>query len=52
MEKSKPHYDLATIKSAFADPAKLNRTFVSRQGADELGMDDDAVVAILGPETR
>ena len=47
MEKSKPHYALSTIKAAFADPTKLNRSFVSKQGADELGMDDDAVVAII-----
>lgn len=47
MEKLKPHYGLATIKAAFADPASLNRSFVSRQGADELDMDDAAVVAVI-----
>jgi len=44
MEKRKPHYLLRDIKAAFADPAKLNRSFASRQGADDLGMDDGAVV--------
>jgi motility quorum-sensing regulator/GCU-specific mRNA interferase toxin len=38
---------LATIKAAFADTASLNRSFVSKQGADELDMDDTAVVAVI-----
>jgi motility quorum-sensing regulator/GCU-specific mRNA interferase toxin len=52
MEKRKPHYALADVKAAFADPATLNRSFVSKQGADALGLDDAAVVAAiqtLGP---
>ena len=44
MEKRKPHYLLRDIKAAFADPTKLNRSFVSRQGADDLEMDDQGVV--------
>jgi motility quorum-sensing regulator/GCU-specific mRNA interferase toxin len=44
MEKRKPHYLLRDIKAAFADPAKLNRSFASRQGADDLEMDDQEVV--------
>ena len=47
MEKLKQHYELADIKAAFADPASLNRSFVSRQGADELDMDDNEVVAVI-----
>jgi motility quorum-sensing regulator/GCU-specific mRNA interferase toxin len=47
VEKLKPHYRLADIKAAFADPAKLNRTFSSKQGADALNMDDEAVVAVI-----
>jgi len=47
MEKRKPHYSLADIKSAFADPATLNRSFVSKQGADALKMDDEAVIAVI-----
>jgi motility quorum-sensing regulator / GCU-specific mRNA interferase toxin len=35
------------LKAAFADPACLNRSFASRQGADELGMDDSEVVAVI-----
>jgi motility quorum-sensing regulator/GCU-specific mRNA interferase toxin len=44
MEKRKPHYLLRDIKAAFADPAKLNRSFSSLQGADDLEMDDQKVV--------
>ncbi len=47
MEKLKPHYALATVKAAFADASGLNRSFVSKQGADELDMDDAAVVAVI-----
>jgi len=53
MEKRKPHYALTDVKAAFADSATLNRSFVSKQGADALGFDDAAVVATiqaLGPE--
>jgi motility quorum-sensing regulator/GCU-specific mRNA interferase toxin len=46
-EKRKAHYPLVAIKADFADPAKLNRSFVSRQGADDLDMDDAAVVAVI-----
>jgi len=48
MEKRKPHHPLAEVKAAFADPSRLNRSFVSKQGADALGMDDAAVVATIG----
>ena len=47
MEKLKPTFALADIKAAFADPAHLNRSFVSKQGADDLGMDDAEVVAAI-----
>jgi motility quorum-sensing regulator/GCU-specific mRNA interferase toxin len=47
MEKLKPHYPLATIKAAFAEPSRLNRSFVSKQVADDLDMDDAAVVAVI-----
>jgi len=52
MEKLKQHYELADIKTAFADPASFNRSYVSRQGADELDMDDSEVVAIIQALTR
>jgi motility quorum-sensing regulator/GCU-specific mRNA interferase toxin len=47
VEKRKPHYALADLKAAFADPARLNRSFMSKQGADALGMDNAAVVATI-----
>ncbi len=47
MEKLKPSFALADIKAAFADRAHLNRSFVSKQGADDLGMDDAEVVAAI-----
>ena len=47
MEKLKPHYDLANIKVTFADTTSLNRTYSSKQGADDLDMDDTAVVAVI-----
>lgn len=46
-EKLKPHYALSDIKATFANPDKLNRSYVSKQGADALKMDDSAVVAII-----
>jgi motility quorum-sensing regulator/GCU-specific mRNA interferase toxin len=47
MEKLKPTYALADIKAEFADPDHLNRTQKSQEGADDLGMDDNEVVAII-----
>ncbi len=47
MEKLKQHFALADIKAAFADPASLNRSYVSKQGADDLEMDDADVVAVI-----
>jgi len=47
MEKRKPGYQLSHIKATFGDSARLNRTFSSKQGAVDLGMDDEAVVALI-----
>jgi motility quorum-sensing regulator/GCU-specific mRNA interferase toxin len=47
MEKLKPHYELAKIKAEFANADRLNRTYSSQQGADELDMDDVSVVAVI-----
>ena len=47
MEKRRPHFELSKIQAEFADVTRLNRTFNSKQGADELGMDDAAVVAVI-----
>ena len=47
MEKRVPHHSLAAIKAAFADSSTINRTFVSKQGADDLKMTDAQVVAVI-----
>jgi motility quorum-sensing regulator / GCU-specific mRNA interferase toxin len=47
MEKLKPHYALAEIKTAFTDPLRLNRSFVSKQGADDLDMEDSEVATVI-----
>lgn len=45
--KRKTHYPLATIKTAFALPASLNRTLSAVEGAEALDMDDADVVAVV-----
>jgi motility quorum-sensing regulator / GCU-specific mRNA interferase toxin len=52
MEKRRAHYRLAEIKSACADPQRLNRTWVARQGALDLDFDDDEVIAVIQGLTR
>jgi motility quorum-sensing regulator/GCU-specific mRNA interferase toxin len=47
MEKRKPRYPLAEIKAAFGDAARLNRSYVSKQGSDALNMDDRDVVQTI-----
>lgn len=45
----RPHFPLNGVKAAFADAGRLNRTITAANGADEIGMDDQAVVdAIAG----
>ena len=49
MRGRRPRYPLGQIKTAFADPARLNRTMSAAEGAEALGMDEEAVVkAIAG----
>jgi motility quorum-sensing regulator / GCU-specific mRNA interferase toxin len=38
------HYPLKTIKAAFTEATRLNRTMTAADGAEELGMDEQAVV--------
>ncbi len=47
VEKRKPRCRLAYIKAAFADASKLNRTVSAKEGADQLGLTDDDVVAVI-----
>src|SRR5829696_3608237 len=51
-EKRKPHYALADIKAAFANPATLNRTTSSKLGAANLGMSDGDIVAVVQALSR
>jgi len=51
-EKKIPHHSLDAIKAAFSDPRKLNRTMSAAQGAEGLGMDETAVVKVIGVLTR
>jgi motility quorum-sensing regulator / GCU-specific mRNA interferase toxin len=47
MKRRTPRYPLGKIKAAFADPARLNRTMSAAEGAEELGMDEQAVVDVI-----
>jgi motility quorum-sensing regulator / GCU-specific mRNA interferase toxin len=38
---------LKIVKTAFADAARLNRTMTATNGADDLGLDDQAVVDVI-----
>jgi motility quorum-sensing regulator/GCU-specific mRNA interferase toxin len=43
----KPRYKLGALRAAFADAARLNRTMTAAEGAEALGMDEQAVVEII-----
>jgi motility quorum-sensing regulator/GCU-specific mRNA interferase toxin len=45
--KRRPRYPLASVKSAFADVARLNRTMSAAVGAEGLGMDAQTVVDVI-----
>jgi motility quorum-sensing regulator / GCU-specific mRNA interferase toxin len=46
--RRRPHYSLKTIKAAFAVVSRMNRTMTAAAGAEELGMDEQAVVDVVG----
>lgn len=46
-----PHYPLRTVKTAFSDAARMNRTMTAADGAVELGMDEQAVVNVIAGRT-
>ncbi len=48
---NKPRYPLAEIKAAFADATHINRTMTATEGAEDLGMDEEAVVAVIAALT-
>lgn len=41
------HYPLRTVKAAFADVTRINRTVTAANGAEDLGMDEQAVVDVI-----
>jgi motility quorum-sensing regulator/GCU-specific mRNA interferase toxin len=45
--KAKAPLPLGKLQNCVCQPEHPQRSFVSKQGADELGMDDEAVVAII-----
>jgi motility quorum-sensing regulator/GCU-specific mRNA interferase toxin len=45
--RRRPHYPLSTVKAAFADAARMNRTMTATLGAEDLGMDEEAVVGVV-----
>jgi motility quorum-sensing regulator / GCU-specific mRNA interferase toxin len=47
MRGQRPRYPLARIKTAFADAARLNRTMSAAEGAENLGMVEQAVVEVI-----
>jgi motility quorum-sensing regulator / GCU-specific mRNA interferase toxin len=47
MKRRRPHYPLKAVKAAFANPARLNRTMAAAVGAEELGMDEQAIVDVI-----
>jgi hypothetical protein len=46
-ERRRPRYPLGTIKTAFADLSRLNRTVSAAEGADALDMDDRDVIEVI-----
>ena len=47
MRRQRPRYPLGQIKAAFADAARLNRTMSAAEGAEALGLDEEAVVDVI-----
>jgi motility quorum-sensing regulator/GCU-specific mRNA interferase toxin len=42
-----PHYPLHAVKAAFSSVAMLNRTMAAVIGADDAGIDDQAVIDVI-----
>lgn len=45
--RKKPRYPLAEIRAAFANADHINRTMTATEGAEDLGMDEQAVVDVI-----
>jgi motility quorum-sensing regulator/GCU-specific mRNA interferase toxin len=46
-KRRQPRYPLKTIKAAFSEPARMNRTMTAANGAEDIGMDEPAVVDVI-----
>ena len=47
MRGRRPRYPLGRIKAAFADAARLNRNMSATEGAEGLGIDEQAVIDVI-----
>ncbi len=47
MRGRRSRYALGQIKAAFADATRLNRTMSAAEGAEALGMDEQAIVEVI-----
>jgi len=46
-QRRQSHYTLSAIKAAFWEPARINRTMTAANGAEDMGMDERAVVDVI-----
>ncbi len=51
MRRQRPHYPLKDIKAAFSDVTRINRTLSAANGADDLGLDEQAVIDVVATLT-
>jgi motility quorum-sensing regulator/GCU-specific mRNA interferase toxin len=51
-QRRQPRYPLSTIKAAFSDVTRMNRTMTAADGAEHLGLDEQAVVDVIASLTR
>jgi motility quorum-sensing regulator/GCU-specific mRNA interferase toxin len=47
----RPHHPLILVKAAFANAGCLNRTMTAAAGAEDLGLDEQAVVDVIAALT-
>ncbi len=48
----RPAYALSRVKAVFADPGRLNRTMSAALGAEDCGLDAQALVDLIAGLTR
>jgi hypothetical protein len=51
MRGGKPRYPLSQVKAAFPDAAHINRTMTATRDAEDLGMDEQAIVEVIASLT-